>query len=68
MADYSIEIAALESLLNSATRSVSVDGMSTTLDLESARRRLAELKALDDGAIAAGRVRPTNATIRLNFE
>ena len=68
MADYSIEIAALESLLNSATRSVSVDGMSTTIDLESARRRLAELKALDDAAIGSGRVRPTNAVIRLNFE
>lgn len=68
MADYSVEIAALEAILNSATRSVSVDGLSTQIDLSAARQRLAELKAKDDAAIANGRVRPRNATIRLNFE
>jgi hypothetical protein len=68
MADYSVEIAALEAILNSATRSVSVGDLSTQIDLSAARQRLSELKAKDDAAIAGGQVRPRNATIRLNFE
>lgn len=67
MADHSVEIAALEALLNSAASSTSVDGLSTTFDLEAARIRLQELKATDDATLASGRVRPTKATIRMPY-
>lgn len=67
MADYTEEILALEQLLNSSASSVSVDGMSTSIDLEQARRRLQELRALDDASRANSRHRPTAATIRLNY-
>ena len=67
MADYSAEIAQIETILNSGTRSVSVDGMSTAYDHDSLRKRLAELRALDDSTLAAGKARPKNATIKLNF-
>jgi hypothetical protein len=46
MADYSAEIAQLETLLNSATKSVSADGLNTQFDLDVARTRLAELRRL----------------------
>lgn len=67
MADYSIEIAALEAILNSGANSVSTDGLSTSYDLESVRKRLAELKAKDDASINAGNARPRIARIRLDF-
>ena len=67
MADHSVEIAALESLLNASATSVSVDGLSSTLNLENARKRLQELRATDDATLAAGRVRPASATIKLNY-
>lgn len=65
MADHSAEIAELESIVNGATQSVSVDGTSTTWSLADARKRLAELRALDNDSIAAGRVRPRVTTLNL---
>lgn len=67
MADYSTEIANIEAILNSGTSSVSVDGMSTSLNHDSLRKRLAELRQLDDATQQSGSVRPRNATIKLNF-
>lgn len=67
MADYSIEIAALEAILNSGANSVSTDGLSTSYDLESVRKRLAELKAKDDASINNGNARPRIARIRLDY-
>lgn len=67
MADHSIEIAALEALLNSAASSVSVDGLSTSFNLEQARKRLQELKASDDSTLANGGARPVRATIKTPF-
>lgn len=61
MPDYSAEIAKLESLVNNATRSVSVDGTSAQIDLEQARKRLAELRTLQGGANA----RPAISRINL---
>lgn len=48
MADHSAEIAKLESLLNAGATSMSVDGQQISIDLDSVRRRLADLKAEDD--------------------
>lgn len=67
MADYSSEIAQLEAILNAGTSSVSVDGMSARYDLAEVRKRLAELKALDDMQRAMGRARPVASTIRLDY-
>lgn len=68
MANYQTEIQALEAVLNAGASSVQVDGMATRYDLAEVRKRLAELKALDDAAIDAGRVRPVVARIYLgNF-
>lgn len=67
MPDYSVEIAALEAILNSGAQSVSTDGLSMSYDLEQVRKRLAELQAQDDATIAAGKSRPTFARIRLPF-
>jgi hypothetical protein len=58
---HETEIAALEEILNSATQSASVDGVSATFDLASARKRLAELKAAD-----AGTTWPRTTTIKMN--
>ena len=58
MPDYSTEIAELEAILNGSIDSVSVDGTSTHVDLDAARKRLAELRAKDTLSIAAGSVRP----------
>jgi hypothetical protein len=44
--DYSKEIARLEQLINSGAQSVSADGVSSSFDLDSARKRLAELRRL----------------------
>lgn len=67
MADYSAEIAAIEQILNAGASSVSVDGLSTSYDFDQLRKRLAELKALDDSTINAGNVRPKRATIKLRY-
>ncbi len=58
MADYREEIAHLESIVNGAVTSASFDGVSTSISIEAARKRLAELKAKDPTAIAAGQTRP----------
>lgn len=67
MPDYSQEIAAIEAILNAGTSSVSIDGMSASYNFEQLRKRLAELKALDDATVSASKVRPRNAKIKLNF-
>lgn len=67
MPDNSAAITAIESILNSGTQSVSTDGLSTQFNLSELRKRLAELKATDDDTLAAGKVRPRTAKIRLNF-
>lgn len=68
MANYQAEIQALESVLNAGASSIQVDGMSTRYDLAEVRKRLAELKAMDDSTIDAGRVRPVVTRINLgNF-
>jgi len=49
MADHSTEITALESILNSGARSVTIDGVTTTFEnADQIRRRLRELRATDD--------------------
>jgi len=67
MEDYTDEIAALEAILNSGTSRVSVDGMSAEYDMAEVRKRLAELQSKDLTAVAVGRVRPSAATIKLNY-
>jgi len=64
MADYSTEITYLESVLNGAVTEVSMDGARTKTDLDAARQRLAELRALDDASQAAAMVRPTIFSIK----
>jgi len=63
MADYSQEIEHLEAILNGAVESVGVDGLNTKIDLEQARNRLKELRALDDSSTAL--VRPVVTRIKL---
>ena len=63
MADHSVEIARLEALLSTGARSISVDGVSTTLDPESIRQRLRQLKA-DDDAHRGRRPRITSMDLR----
>ncbi len=63
MADYTAEIEQLESVLNGAVESISVDGLSTKVDLDQARKRLNELRNLDEGS--ATMVRPTITGTRL---
>jgi hypothetical protein len=63
MADRSVEIAAIEKILNAGTSSVSVDGLSASYDLDALRKRLLELKAEDDNATK----RPTILTARMPF-
>jgi hypothetical protein len=60
--DHAAEIAHLERLLNSGVRSGSVDGQQTELDLAEVRRRLSELKRLQEGSTYS---RPKNAGIDL---
>lgn len=67
MADYSAEIARLEAILNAGTQYVGIDGMQTFYNLPEVRKRLSELKALDDSTIESGKGRPRRATIKLNF-
>jgi hypothetical protein len=55
-------MANLETLINSATQSVSTDGLSTTFDLDEARKRLAELYRLQGDTTM---VRPRVVRVRL---
>lgn len=50
MADNSAAIAAIRRKLASGAKSVSVDGVVTTLDLDSLRQELRRLEAEDDAA------------------
>ena len=61
---YTAEIQQLEALLNAATSGVTTDGLRTDFDLEQARRRLNELRALQTGDRRL--VRPRMLGIRLN--
>lgn len=67
MADYSVEIARLEAILNAGTQYVGVDGMQTFYNLPEVRKRLSELRALDDSTIERNKARPRSATIRLHY-
>lgn len=60
---YAAEIAQLETLINSAAKDISTDGLRTSFDLEHATKRLAELRRLagSDRRLA----RPKNATLNL---
>lgn len=62
-AEIAEAIAALESLLNAGTQSVSVDGTSVNFDMAEVRRRLRELYAMQDQAAVK---RPVVATVRLD--
>jgi hypothetical protein len=62
MSDYTAEILRLETLINSATNSVSTDGLSTSFDLDAARKRLAELYRLSG---ETQMVRPKAVRVRL---
>ena len=63
MADHSQEIAELEAIVNGAVESVSTDGLSTKINLDRARQRLKELRALDDNSRAL--VRPVVTGLKL---
>jgi hypothetical protein len=60
MPSYAAEIAELEQLLSSAVKDTSADGVRTSFDLDAARKRLAELKALQDPSIAKSRTSTLN--------
>lgn len=50
MADRSVEIAALQAVLNSGTKSVTVDGVTTSFsDASQIRKRIRELQVETDG-------------------
>lgn len=66
MPDYSAEIAELEAIVNSGVDETTVDGTRTKANLEYARKRLAELRALDTDSIQARMVRPRSMAIRLD--
>jgi hypothetical protein len=59
---YEAEILNLENLINSATQSVSTDGLSTSFDISEARKRLAELYRLQGETTM---VRPRVVRVRL---
>lgn len=65
MADYSREIDQLRQVINGATTSVTVDGITTRFSIEQARKRLSELLNLDDASIANENVRPPVMRIKL---
>lgn len=50
MADNAARIATIRRILQSGAKSTSVDGVSTTLDLDSLRQELRRLEAEDDEA------------------
>jgi hypothetical protein len=58
---FETEIADLEKLLDAATSSVLIDGVRTDFDLETARKRLAELKRK-----SAGTSWPRTSTVLLS--
>jgi hypothetical protein len=62
MSEHAAEILRLETLINSATNSVSTDGLSTSFDLDAARKRLAELYRLSG---ETQMVRPKAVRVRL---
>ncbi len=64
--DNSQKIRELREVLQSGVTSASVDGTSTTVDLNEIRRQLAELERTDDTALAEGRVRPKLAAYRFS--
>jgi hypothetical protein len=47
---YATKIANLEAILNSGATDVTVDGTRTVLNLDSVRKRIAELRRLDNAA------------------
>ncbi len=49
--DYTAEIDYLEKLVNGAVTSTSTDGASTTFDLDHAKKRLSELRILQQSAL-----------------
>ena len=55
MADNSVEIKALQKILNTAASRIQTGGASVQLDLKAAKDRLKELKANDDATIAAAK-------------
>jgi hypothetical protein len=59
---HEVEINRLEELINSATQNVSTDGLSTSFNLEEARKRLAELYRLQG---STNLVRPRVVRVRL---
>lgn len=62
MADNAARIAEIRELLQTGVKSSSVDGESTTFDLESLRQELRQLEAEDDTAQTQ---RPVAASINL---
>jgi hypothetical protein len=58
--DYSKEIARLEQMINGGVSSVTVDGLTTTINIDDARARLAELKRLQGDTNAKRRVSSLN--------
>ena len=65
MPDYSQQIRELDELILASVTQVSVDGTSTTLDIESARRERARLLALDTSG-QFGETRRKFSTIRVD--
>ena len=65
MADNTELITQLTSIVNGATNSVTIDGVTTRWDLEHAWKRLNELKLGDDASRAAGLVRPPVSRINI---
>jgi len=63
MADNTDEIARIRALLASGVKSVTVDGITTTLDLDSLRRELRRLIATDDALRGS---RPVASSIDLS--
>lgn len=63
MADYTKEIEQLEAILNGAVESITVDGISTKVSIDQARKRLNELRLLDDASTTM--VRPAVIGMRL---
>ncbi len=56
--DNTAEIASLEARALASTHSVSTDGVSASMDLDSVAKLLRDARNSDTASIAAGRVRP----------
>jgi len=63
MAHYTDEIKALESIVNASLDQITVDGVTTRINIEMARKRLRELRALHPGESTM--VRPAVSGMRL---